>query len=191
MPILGIKPIVGFLNCGIKFTMNKRNNPKRPLLVYETTSPHEAPPGYAEHSGEIAALMGWFMLRHLGRLYHEFKGDFVLAMVLGELAHHNIRRHFSLGGPLSKRTIAHGSRPMIDDLEPCNAFSLSAATGIPRETIRRKITLLVKRGWLKKHFEGGYVITASVSEHFANEINLQSFLDFIATSEELRKILED
>ena len=96
--------------------------------------------GYTEHSAEIATLMGWFFLRYLGRVYEKFEGDFVLAIVLGEIAHHNICHFYSKGKPRdpAKVTGLTSFQPW-DDLEPCNAFSLSAATGIPRETKRRKI----------------------------------------------------
>lgn len=146
--------------------------------------------GYAEHSREIAALMGWFFLRHLGRLYHEFEGDFVLAIVLGEIAHHNICHFFSQGKRLSNRQDATNTATQIwNELAPCNAFSLSEATGIPRETVRRKIALLVNKGLVQKHVSGGYVILPEVSRSFRDGINLQTLLDFLTTSDELRRIL--
>ena len=156
----------------------------------KTADTPDVPKGYAESSGEIATLMGWFFLRYLGRMHGKFAGDFVLAIVLGEIAHHNICHFYSRGKPHTpKKVKGLPSHQVWDDLEPCNAFSLSAATGIPRETIRRKISILMKRGWVQKHLTGGYVILPGVSEHFVDEFNLQTFKDLMETSEELRNIL--
>jgi hypothetical protein len=156
----------------------------------KTANSADAPEGYAEHSSEIATLMGWFFLRYLGRTHEKFEGDFVLAIVLGEIAHHNICHFYSKGKPRTPtKETGLTSRKAWENLEPCNAFSLSAATGIPRETIRRKISILVKRGWIQKHPTGGYIILPGISEHFSNDLNLQTFKDLMETSEELRNIL--
>ena len=159
-------------------------------IPQKTTISADAPEGYAEHSSEIAALMGWFFLRYLRRMHEKFEGDFVLAIVLGEIAHHNICHFYSKGKPRTlKKVKGLTSHQAWDDLEPCNAFSLSTATGIPRETIRRKISILVKRGWIQKHSTGGYIILPNIAEHFSNDLNLQTFKDLMDTSEELRNIL--
>lgn len=156
----------------------------------KTANSADAPKGYTEHSEEIATLMGWFFLRYLGRLYEKFEGDFVLAIVLGEIAHHNICRFYSKGKPsVSNKVTGLTPHQVWDDLESCNAFSLSAATGIPRETIRRKISILVKKGWIQKISTGGYVIIQGVSDHFADDFNLQTFKDLMETSDDLRRIL--
>jgi hypothetical protein len=68
-------------------TSSKNLGPSAPAL----------PPAYAEHSGEIAALMGWFFLKYLHSVYHRFEGDMVLPIVLGEIAHHNICDYFCNG----------------------------------------------------------------------------------------------
>lgn len=144
-------------------------------------------PGQDKHSGEAAALMGWFLLRYLGRIYREFKGDFVLAIVLGEIAHHNICHYFSLGKPRKDRQ--DFSDPILQDvnrLESCNAFSLSEATGIPRETIRRKIDLLLQQELICKHPRGGVRdLQPHIGEQFST-FNVEQLEDFIATGEDLK-----
>lgn len=147
------------------------------------------PEGYQENSREIAVLLGWFFLRHLGRIYRDFQGDFVLAIVLGEIAHHNICHYYSLGKPRNDGSIPPKrltTNPA--HLEPCNAFSLSEATGIPRETIRRKIQDLLQKGWIRKHSTGGYVIEPDLIKNF-QELNLEIFQDFITTSDDLHRTM--
>lgn len=135
--------------------------------------------------------MGWFLLRHLNRVRVAFEGDFLLAIVLGEIAHHNICRYYSNG-----RKTEHARGIDLEhpdgwpDLESCNAYSLSMATGIPRETVRRKAAELVTRGWVQRDSRGGYRVTAGPSRHFSGDFNVRSLVDLLETADELRKILK-
>lgn len=144
---------------------------------------------YDRHAQELSVLLGWFFLRHLNRLYQTFHGDLLLAIVLGEIAQHNICHHFSSGRP---KTSNPGGNWMIPEvwgaLEPCNPFSLSAATGIPRETCRRKIVVLQKQGLVAKHPKGGYVIAPRISERFRDP-NRETFANVLELIRHLQEIL--
>ena len=51
-----------------------------------------------------------------------------------------------------------------------NALSIAGATGIPRETVRRKLRVLLKRGFLTEKMPGRYVVTPGMiqkPEHLA------------------------
>ncbi len=45
----------------------------------------------------------------------------------------------------------------------CSAISLAAATGLPRETIRRKVARLIELGWLEKTGRADVRITPKVT----------------------------
>ncbi len=145
---------------------------------------------FQQHESELSVLLGFFFLRHLLALYRNFKGDLILPIVLGEIAHHNICRHYSSGRRLMKAAKADWTRKASwEALEPCGAFSLSHATGIPRETIRRKIQMLVAKGLIQKHPKGGYVIRMGISQHFT-ESHRKSFdevMDFFESIQEIIK----
>jgi DNA-binding transcriptional ArsR family regulator len=103
-----------------------------------------------EREGAFVSLtLNAWVLRHLGRVYQQFDGDFLRAVVLGEVAHHNLS---ALAPALDFDTAKIRERLAAPDgrksLLPCNAFSISQATGIPRETVRRKIKELVEAGLL-------------------------------------------
>lgn len=55
-------------------------------------------------------------------------------------------------------------------LLPCNAFSISEYTGIPRETVRRKIAKLIKLGWLWKNEKSEVFLDPSIQDVF-NELS--------------------
>ena len=144
---------------------------------------------YDRHAQELSVLLGWFFLRHLNRLYQTFHGDLLLAIVLGEIAHHNICHHFSSGRPKAGNPDGNWMIPEVwGALEPCNPFSLSAATGIPRETCRRKIVALQKQGLVAKHPKGGYVIVQHIGERF-RETNRETFANVLELIFQLQEIL--
>lgn len=76
------------------------------------------------------------------------------------------------------------------NLEPCNAFSLAASTGIPRETVRRKIDQLVKRGWVQKDANGLVRIRPEVGEHFRPDFNVRLLRELLKVSDELKKVMD-
>jgi hypothetical protein len=52
-------------------------------------------------------------------------------------------------------------------VRPCNALSVSSATGIPRETVRRKVKWLERKGWITVGERGQLAIARSVSRQFS------------------------
>ena len=147
---------------------------------------------YAANQRQLAALMGQYHLRYLRRLAAAFDGDLALPLILGEVAHRNI-------APLFNETGA--TRPKSDEelkaareegrLSQCNAISTSLATGFPRETVRRKLKKLVDSGILAQSPGGGYVITAKPLEHYADTLNQELLIDFLATAEDIRALMDE
>lgn len=135
-------------------------------------------------------VMGRHMVRHLLLLYKEFDGDLLLPIVLGEIAHHNAKKLYSLDGPCLKvRSDIPSDNERLKYLEPTNAFSISEATGIPRETVRRKIFKLIDRGWVAKGRRGDVVITENVSEYFTRNFNKQLLAELLTASDCITDLL--
>lgn len=135
--------------------------------------------------------MGWFLLRHLQRVRVAFDGDFLLAIILGEIAHHNICHYYSSGKRIrGTRGVDYEHPDGLPRLQSCNAYSLSNATGIPRETVRRKASELVKRGWVNRDKRGGFLVAPEASKHFSADFDVRSLTDLFETADELRMVLE-
>ena len=138
---------------------------------------------YDAHKSAVAIIMNHFFLRYLNLLYREFEGDLVLPIVLGEIAHHNIHRFYSLtGGCIEFNEKAATAPERIKHFEPTNAFSISQATGIPRETVRRKIDKLEKKGWVVKNDQGEVFMSETVSEHFTKDFNKKILAELLEAS---------
>jgi len=146
---------------------------------------------YQQHQRQIAVIMGRFMLKHLNNLYKEFDGDIVLAIVLGEIAHHNISRYFS--GDIPVMPIGNDfweQTENVTQLCSCNAFSISEATGIPRETVRRKIAILIKKGWVQYGSGREIIVTKAVGAHFFSDFNVQLCRDLLQTADRISDLLK-
>ena len=146
---------------------------------------------YDAHKSVVAIIMNHFFLRYLNLLYREFEGDLVLPIVLGEIAHHNIHRFYSLKGDCIEFNEKAATAPeRIKHLEPTNAFSISQATGIPRETVRRKIDKLQQKGWVVKNDQGEVFISETVSEYFTQDFNKKILAELLEACECIRNLLK-
>jgi Mn-dependent DtxR family transcriptional regulator len=157
------------------------------------TAPTEPPPLYSERMGLVAIAMGAYHLRHLGRCYQIFNGDFELAIVLGEIG---LRHHPGGIGtdhnPTAQSLFDIQTQEQILTItsDPVNTSALSRSTGIPRETVRRKIAGLLQRGWLEATAAGGFTVTERAKDFFGSPFTLDTLNDFLATDERLRQLLE-
>jgi DNA-binding transcriptional ArsR family regulator len=117
---------------------------------------------------EVSYLIGTFVSDHLVRAYRLFDGDLAAAVVLANVAQHNVQRYYDEIGSkapegfdaLVEAGVHRGS------LRHCNAHSLSEATGIPRETVRRKVRALEARGLLIVGERGELTVAPRVAKRF-------------------------
>jgi hypothetical protein len=118
---------------------------------------------------ELSYLIGRFVTDHLVRVHQLFEGDLTAAVVLATIAQHNVQRFYD--------EVARASEPGLDrmvdrgehlpHLRHCNALSVSAATGIPRETVRRKVRWLEQKGWIHVGERRQLEMSRSVAAHFS------------------------
>lgn len=137
-----------------------------------------------------ALLLSRYNLRYLVRLYAAFDGDLLLPIVLGEVGLYNIG-----GLGLDDQTLTSIIRSTADDdfrhlpLRPCNAFSISSSTGIPRETVRRKVSNLIQQGWISRDQKGGLTITAKAANLYVQPLDQDNLDDFLSTAERVHTAL--
>lgn len=145
---------------------------------------------YQSRSADISLAMSHFLLPYLLTLYREFDGDLAMVIVLGEIAHHNMSGHFGPRGLSDGAAAEFDVNPSFrEGLPACNAFSLAAATGLPRETVRRKLVAMESRGWMERTQAGGFRLTPKVAEHFFPDTNYRMMLQFLATAGQIHGIL--
>ncbi len=66
---------------------------------------------------------------------------------------------------------------------PCTSLSVAESTGLPRETVRRKIREMVEDGFLEQDISGGFRLSSGILQRpeilSVFESNVKSVVDFI------------
>lgn len=140
----------------------------------------------------VALLLARYEIRNVRRLFEEFERDILLPILLGEIALHNLGRS---DGRLELVPVPDNAPGGADDeapcvLKPCNAYSIAAATGLPRETVRRKIVRLVELGWIRKRRNGHLYVTPRALDHFGALLSSRELTELLETADRVRQILE-
>lgn len=131
-----------------------------------------------------------FFLGYLKDLRREFAGDLNLVIILAEIGHHNTSPYFSEDKVDSEGLSKLSADPeKLESLPCCNAFSLSQATGIPRETVRRKIKWLLEKGWVVETPMRGLRVTSACQQHFRKDYLLRTLDAFLQTAKNLKTLL--
>lgn len=141
-----------------------------------------APEVYAQHRKRLEILLNRFMTDKLRSLYQAFDGDLLLFLVLVEVASLNIgAEHYNYarkgGGGISKKFYL-----------PCGIAEVSRTSGIPRETVRRRLKTLVELGWLKEVADRKYVIADKYAVLTA--LIERQLVDLLEVNEEIQRILK-
>ena len=150
---------------------------------------------YEQRMRYLSYLINDFILWQLARARQRFDGDIDAALILGEIAHYNIRKNFQQIFSLDQASISGAGKAIIESI-PDTGFIQEhqchvdqRATGIPRETVRRKIQWLEQRGWVSKDDTGALTVTDVPAKDFA-DFNYETMERFITTADKVRQILE-
>ena len=143
-------------------------------------------PGYAASRARISLALSEFTVPLLSRIYHAFDGDMVAALVLGEIAHRNVEAWLAeyenaeeqLDDPTRRETL----------MRPCNALSIAESCGLPRETVRRKIVMLIDRGYVYRSETGFLFLTRNVGDDF-EDMTARNVEELLATARRLQSLL--
>lgn len=147
---------------------------------------------YHARRGEVQLHMSHFCLGYLNSIYKTFDGDLALVIVLGEISHHNTAHIFSPEELSNPKTRSATENPgEWDTMAGCNAYSLSCATGIPRETIRRKISTLKRRGWIESSESGGLRITPACGDDLGPDLSLSILRGLLKAARAIEHILAE
>ena len=141
-----------------------------------------APAGARERDALFCVSL--FVHRHLRAIYGSLNLDLVSLLLLDEIARHNLQPFAAEGRPALPRDAVQRKQ-----MRGCNAFSLSQATGIPRETVRRKIKQLEELGWIEKVNRKGYFVTLRSMDRLSPEETETVLGDFRHTARQVEEIL--
>lgn len=138
----------------------------------------------------VATILARYEMRKLKRLLEDFDNDIMLPLLLGEIALHNVG---VLENGADMRESPGGRREEAPEapLRPCNAYSIAVATGLPRETVRRKIGQLVEQGWVEKRGKGQLYVARRTLDHFSQLLHSHDLPELLETAERVRVLLDE
>lgn len=141
------------------------------------------------HAYQVSHLIAGFTVPLLRTLYHQFDGDLAQVIVLGEISLRNVSQFFDKGGADTPEKLLDDRARRDQLMQSCNALSISEATGIPRETVRRKVEQLLKKGLLYRDEHQRLMVRQGVSTGFARR-NAETTQEILALAAKLQALLK-
>jgi len=126
--------------------MTKPTKPKPLRVAYQKRD---------ETSRLFAIAFGQFFQRVCRLQMAHADGDIDLAIIAGAAA--LVGTDSMMRDPATRREYADLNKVVGDRQRGCNALSIAEATGLPRETVRRKMNRLVEMGILVRRGVGDYI----------------------------------
>ena len=124
----------------------------------------------------IAMLVGQLLLQHNRLSVSLFDGDLIKAYLVTEVGSHH---------PFAQRAHHHLGR----EFPFCNVHSLAIATGLARETVRRKVKQLVEENWLQRLPDGGLLVHPARVRAYQQEILPQQLDMLLQNTDKIRALL--
>lgn len=137
---------------------------------------------------QVAFTVNRHLIRHMQRLQTELEMDLETTYLWGILAHLN---YSTVLGPAGSQ---NGSPAQLgglneDDVTPISANSLAQVAGYPRETVRRKLDLLLARGKVERDARKRWIVTKSGVDEKTYDFTKQTVIEFLKAAEQVKGYL--
>lgn len=139
--------------------------------------------------GLLAFSVNRHIIDHMRRLCVELSMDSESAQIWGSLAHLNVLPNLPLGSD-PMRLLNELGQKIDAELQPIRLIELTQVTGLPRETVRRKLENLRKLGKVDRTDDGKwFYLRAGVSDA-DREFTRNTVRQFLMTAQTLLSILD-
>jgi DNA-binding transcriptional regulator YhcF (GntR family) len=136
-------------------------------------------------------VMNRHLIHHMLRSSRTLGVDYESLIVWGVLAHQNVAHLMPPAHPPTQATTHPSDAPEQGrELRPVRIRDLHQITGIPRETIRRKLESLAKRGFVRRHPSAGWIVDRQSIEPDLREFTRESVRQFLACANQIQTLLE-
>lgn len=142
--------------------------------------------------GFIAYALNRHLIHHMLRCSRVLGVDYETLVAWGVLAHQNVAHLVPRGGPQDEMARERGHIAGPDDqLRPLRLRDLQQITGIPRETLRRKLEKLARRGFVRRAEHHGWIIVQKSFEPDLREFTRESARQFLDCAALIRSKLAE
>ena len=127
---------------------------------------------YAPHSRVIAHSIAEFVLRCAETMEGSFNNDYEMTLLFLAISTRN--EHHVMNDPELRARYASFDEVIPPSLyTPVSRLALARSTGMPRETVRRKIAKMIELGVVVEDERGGLCIRPDIIEDFDPEAVLE------------------
>lgn len=162
-----------------------------PRLVQENRLTGSELDHFDKAFGLVAFALNRYIVDHLLRFARQFGPDYQMLVVWGVVAHQCVIHHVPAGSRPSTVLAADGLLKAPDpDLRPVRQRDLSQITGIPKETVRRKLLKLEREGWISRQ-GSGWVLNRDSIDPELREFSRESAKRLLAVSDHIRQLLNN
>lgn len=138
--------------------------------------------------GLLAFSANRHLVDHMRRIGVELSMDLEMAQIWGTLAHMNVLPNLPLSAdPMA--VLNEMGREKSPSLEPIRLSQLSQITGLPRETVRRKLERLSVMGKVERSPDGRWLYRDTGVTDTEVEFTRRTVLQLLATAQTLLTIL--
>lgn len=139
--------------------------------------------------GLLAFASNRFVLNHMRRICVELEMDLESALIWGTLAQMNVLANVPIDPDPMAMLDEIGLKKDIK-LQPLRLSDLTQITGLPRETVRRKLDRLAKIGKVQRTEDGKWVYVREAIGLLERQFTKQSVVNLLSTANSLQSILE-
>lgn len=139
--------------------------------------------------GLLAFSVNRHLVDHMRRISMELSMDLETVQIWGTLAHLNVLPKLPLGANPMAFLDEMGKIPALV-LVPIRLSQLSQITGLPRETVRRKLETLSRLGKVERNADGLWLYKDSGVTEAEIEFTRKTVVQFLNTAQTLLSILD-
>lgn len=144
---------------------------------------------YQRAFGLLAFACNRFIVNHMRRICVELKIDLETALIWGTLAHMNVLPTIPMNAnPM--RVLDELGLKKDQELAPLKLSDLTLITGLPRETVRRKLEKLRQQGRVERTVDGRWIYVREGIGELERRFTRESILNMLTTANSLYALLD-
>lgn len=140
--------------------------------------------------GPVAFTANRHLVEHMVRARRELDIDYDTLVIWGTLAHLNVAHLISPGMASTLINPDNTAKPHQTGLRPLRLRDLEQVTGVPRETIRRKLGKLQSRGYILQT-DDGWMINRDAVDQKMQDFTRITVLRLLDTAKIIHTLLDN
>jgi hypothetical protein len=158
-------------------------------MLHKNLIPADFDSRFHRSFGLLAFSVNRHIVDHMRRICIELSMDPETAQIWGTLAHMNVLPNLPLGTNPMEFLDELGRRQNIQ-LTPVRLMEVVQITGLPRETVRRKLDRLQRLGKTQRTEDGKWLYCNSGVGEVEIEFTRKTILQFLGTAQTLLTVLD-